>query len=188
MAYSQQTWTDNVTPVDAAHMTHIEAGIAAVDAASLPQPVVNGQWIKGVGGAAVWSPIAVADVAGAQATSQKGAANGYASLDASGKVPAAQLPASAAVAVSGRVNADGSVAYGYHFTCSHTSQGNYTVTLATAMSGWATIVASPGGQSIVCGVSVVDSTHFNVYMTTPSTWIDSSFYFIAIDSYYFPNP
>jgi hypothetical protein len=33
-------------------------------AAGLP-PVVNGQWIKGVGGAAVWSPITVADVAGA---------------------------------------------------------------------------------------------------------------------------
>ena len=32
MAYSQQTWTDNSTPVDSAHMTHIEQGIATADA------------------------------------------------------------------------------------------------------------------------------------------------------------
>src|SRR4029077_19617212 len=32
MPYVQQPWTDNVTPVDAAHMSHIENGIAAVDA------------------------------------------------------------------------------------------------------------------------------------------------------------
>jgi len=30
---------------------------------AIPLPVVNGQWIKGVGGAAVWSPITPADVA-----------------------------------------------------------------------------------------------------------------------------
>jgi len=30
----------------------------------VPQPVVNGQWVKGVGGAAVWSAIAQADLAG----------------------------------------------------------------------------------------------------------------------------
>jgi hypothetical protein len=64
MTYVQQTWTPNVTPVDAAHMNHIEAGIAAVEAEipSIPA-VVNGQWIKGVGGAAVWSAITPADVA-----------------------------------------------------------------------------------------------------------------------------
>ena len=32
------------------------------DGLGVPQPVVNGQWVKGVGGAAVWSPIADADV------------------------------------------------------------------------------------------------------------------------------
>ena len=31
---------------------------------SIPLPVVNGQWIKGVGGAAVWAPITSADVSG----------------------------------------------------------------------------------------------------------------------------
>jgi hypothetical protein len=30
----------------------------------VPTPVVNGQWIKGVGGAAVWSAIAASDIAG----------------------------------------------------------------------------------------------------------------------------
>src|SRR4029077_11434282 len=33
----------------------------------VPTPVVNGQWVKGVGGAAVWSAIALADVVGAAA-------------------------------------------------------------------------------------------------------------------------
>jgi len=57
-----------------------------------PTPVVNGQWLKGSGGAVVWSAIAVADVSGAEATANKGANNGYASLDSGGKVPLSQLP------------------------------------------------------------------------------------------------
>jgi hypothetical protein len=32
--------------------------------ALLPQPIVNGRWVKGVGGAAVWSPIVATDVPG----------------------------------------------------------------------------------------------------------------------------
>jgi len=66
MTYVKQVWTPNVTPVDAAHMGHIEDGIALVEsealAVGIPTPVVNGQWIKGVGGAAVWTPIADTDV------------------------------------------------------------------------------------------------------------------------------
>jgi hypothetical protein len=31
----------------------------------IPMPVVNGQWIKGVGGAAVWTPLAPSEVVGA---------------------------------------------------------------------------------------------------------------------------
>ena len=71
MTYAKQTWTPNVTPVDAAHMSHIEDGIAAVEAEippGIPLPVVNGQWIKGVGGAAVWSAIGQADVTGVVGT------------------------------------------------------------------------------------------------------------------------
>jgi microcystin-dependent protein len=36
-----------------------------VQGVGIPTPVVNGQWIKGVGGAAVWTAIAPADVTGA---------------------------------------------------------------------------------------------------------------------------
>ena len=134
-------WQDNVTPLNAVNMTKLQTrdekaavngyasldGTGKVPAGQLPAigvqipAVVNGQWIKGVGGAAVWTPIvagditsavngqflkgaggvgswaaiAVADVSGAQSTAQKGAANGYASLDGNAKVPVAQIYAAA---------------------------------------------------------------------------------------------
>jgi hypothetical protein len=63
MTYAKQTWVDNTTPVDAAHMSHIEDGIATVEGEIPAIPaVVNGQWLKGVGGAMVWSAITPADV------------------------------------------------------------------------------------------------------------------------------
>jgi hypothetical protein len=40
MPYSQQPWVDNVTPVDAAHMLHLEAGIAAVETAIPVVPTI----------------------------------------------------------------------------------------------------------------------------------------------------
>jgi hypothetical protein len=40
------------------------AGPQGVAGVGVPTPVVNGQWIKGVGGAAVWQPINPGDVAG----------------------------------------------------------------------------------------------------------------------------
>lgn len=104
MTYTKQVWVDQTTPVDAAHMNHMEDGIALADDVKyrgdwsssttydagdvvvytdgfaymcvkdgtfavnpapfpgsnggIPLPVVNGQWVKGVGGAAVWSPLA----------------------------------------------------------------------------------------------------------------------------------
>jgi hypothetical protein len=82
-------------------MKHIEDGLVALDLVSAP-PAVDGQWLKGVGGAAVWAGITQADVQGLtaalaakQATSEKAQVNGYPSLDATGKVPAAQLPPTA---------------------------------------------------------------------------------------------
>jgi len=42
-------------------------GPTGAQGVGIPTPVVNGQWVKGVGGAAVWSPITLADVAGAAA-------------------------------------------------------------------------------------------------------------------------
>ena len=54
----------------------------------VPTPVVNGQWIKGVGGAAVWSPITAADVSGVEMTSNKGVASGYAGITSGSLVDA----------------------------------------------------------------------------------------------------
>lgn len=80
MTYSKQSWADNSasTPLSAARMSHIEDGIAAVDSAAAT---------------------AQATAASAQTTAnaavpatQVGAASGVASLDATGKVPTAQVP------------------------------------------------------------------------------------------------
>jgi hypothetical protein len=106
MAYTPTTWTDGVTPASAANMNNIEAGvdtqddrIVVLEGRPVTPTVVNGQWIKGVGGVPTWAAITesdvtnlVTDLAAKQATSQKGAANGYASLDSGGLVPSAQLP------------------------------------------------------------------------------------------------
>ena len=112
--YTPTDWVDTVTPVDEAHMDKIDTAVGqhatainGLDTRLIvreAQPtipaVVNGKWIKGVSGAMVWSDIAIADVASLQTslnakqdTSAKAQVNGYASLDAGGKVPAAQLPA-----------------------------------------------------------------------------------------------
>lgn len=62
MTYTKTTWVASNTPVTAANMNHIEDGIVALDVAPKVPTVVDGQWLKGVGGAAVWSAIAAADV------------------------------------------------------------------------------------------------------------------------------
>lgn len=107
MAYTLINWEDNVTDVDATNLNHMDAGIDANDAAidgldgrvdaleaqpPIP-PVVNGKWIKGVGGAMVWSDITIADVASLQAAldakvddSEKAAASGVATLDSASRV------------------------------------------------------------------------------------------------------
>lgn len=56
MTYVQQPWVDDVTEADAEHMNHIEAGIAAADAAGLPPPV-SGKWLAAIGGVAVWQDL-----------------------------------------------------------------------------------------------------------------------------------
>lgn len=86
MTYVVTDWSDGQTPVDATHLDKIEAGIATADAtAALAQPLA-----------------------------QKGAVNGYASLDATGKVPSSQLPpppaAVAAIPVGSVVDFAGAVA------------------------------------------------------------------------------
>lgn len=64
MPYAPTDWTDGLTPINAANLDKMEAGIAA-----------------------------------AERTENKGAANGYAPLDGTSKVPAAYLPASTGGAV-----------------------------------------------------------------------------------------
>ena len=97
MAYTRTTWVDGTTPVNAADLNNIETELVTLDALPRIPAVVNGQWLKGVGGAVVWAAIAagdIPDISGTyQAKSEKALANGYPSLDATGKVPAAQLPA-----------------------------------------------------------------------------------------------
>ena len=98
MAYARTTWQDGITPVDGAHMNNMEDELVLLDGLPrIPTPIVNGQWLKGSGGAVVWSAIAAGDlpdISGTyQARSEKAAASGYASLDATGKVPSGQLPA-----------------------------------------------------------------------------------------------
>lgn len=67
MAYTPQTWHDSPatdTPIDSSHLTHIESGIQA----------------------------AAATADAALPATQKGAANGVATLDATSKLPATQVP------------------------------------------------------------------------------------------------
>jgi hypothetical protein len=109
MAYVKTDWVDHSTLVDEARLEHMEQGIYdAHQAISLLEAevpdVVSGKWLKGASGAMVWADITQADVQGLTAalaakqdTSQKAQANGYASLDAATKVPAAQLPDQSAV-------------------------------------------------------------------------------------------
>jgi len=96
MAYTKVNWQNGVTPENATTLGQMDQGIADAHAGLPPTPVVNGQWIKGVGGVMTWAPIAAGDIpdlsATYQAKSEKAAASGYASLDAAIKVPVAQIP------------------------------------------------------------------------------------------------
>jgi hypothetical protein len=77
--YAQTDWVDNVTPVDAARMDNIEAGIeSAHNEAHAAQAAADA---------------AAAALPAKEDKSAKGAANGYAPLGADTKVPAIYLPA-----------------------------------------------------------------------------------------------
>jgi hypothetical protein len=83
------------TPLNEVTMDQLQGGIILANTkadqalASQPPVPVNGQWLKGQGGAMTWAAIQQTDVQGLV----KGVANGYAGLDAAAKVPVAQLPA-----------------------------------------------------------------------------------------------
>lgn len=87
-SYVPTDWVDGVTPVNATNLEKLEQAVADAYPRLVPTPLVEGRWLKVQGGAMAWMDAA----AEYQALSAKGAANGYASLGADGKVPAAQLP------------------------------------------------------------------------------------------------
>jgi hypothetical protein len=66
MPYAKQNWVDGVTPVDAAHMNYIEAGIAAAAALGAGK-------VKLVGGNLTTSSLTFVDVTGATITITTGA-------------------------------------------------------------------------------------------------------------------
>lgn|GEM_PF-5892353 len=97
MAYTKQTWHDKPatdTPISADRLTHIEDGVeaahtaaaAAVQPDSLATVATSGAYTDLTG-----KPT-IPDVSGKEDKANRNAANGYAGLDASGKVAAAQLP------------------------------------------------------------------------------------------------
>jgi hypothetical protein len=98
MAYAPTNWVDGTTVINRAGLKNMEDELVLLDALPRIPAVVNGQWIKGVGGVPVWSAIAAGDLPDLSGTyqvrSEKGAVSGYASLDSSGKVPSGQLPVS----------------------------------------------------------------------------------------------
>jgi hypothetical protein len=90
MAYVPTDWVDGVTPVNAANLDKMEAGIVAAE-----EKTAKGQangYASLDGGVKV--PVAqLPDLSATyQARVERAVADGYASLDATGKVPLAQLP------------------------------------------------------------------------------------------------
>ncbi|HSV08586.1 MAG TPA: hypothetical protein VLI07_18865 [Candidatus Binatus sp.] len=87
MPYAPTNWVDGATPVNRATMKNIEDELVLLDGRPVVPTVVNGKWLRGSGGAVIWDDITPTTVPIA------GQANGFATLDATGKIPVAQLPA-----------------------------------------------------------------------------------------------
>ncbi len=94
-----------------------------------------GSGVTSVAGRTGAVTLAVADVSGAESTANKGAANGYAALDGSGKVPTTQIPASllGAVVYQGTWNA---------------GTNTPTLTSGTGTKGYAYKVAVAGSTAL----------------------------------------
>ena len=124
MPYTKQTWADGEaggTPITAARLNAIETGIDTAhdtaDAAETPagaqakvdvhaaETDPHAQYHTDARGDARYYTQAQVDtsLAAKQSTAEKGAANGYASLGADGKVPSAQLPATSSVTANTQV-------------------------------------------------------------------------------------
>jgi len=63
-AYARTTWIDGTTPVNAANLNNIESELVLLDGRPAVPAVVNGQWLKGSGGALVFAVAMTAVVGG----------------------------------------------------------------------------------------------------------------------------
>jgi hypothetical protein len=140
MPYTKVNFVDGVTALNAANLGKIDDAISLLDA-DVPN-VVNGQWLKGVGGAAVWSPITPADIAGYPADGTKvlhgdgsWAKSGliYDSVDAGLALPAATTGAIAIPAGFKHlrfelfVRSDNDALQNTYFRCNSDAGANYSV-------------------------------------------------------------
>jgi hypothetical protein len=103
-------------------------------------------------------------ITGAEQTANKGAINGYASLDGSGKVPSSQLPAATAVVQHHTFSATStlSAAAGTH-RLYNDSGANWTIVGVRASVGTA-----PTGSSIIVDVNVDNTTIFTTQGNRPT--------------------
>lgn len=97
MAYTKQEWQNKPsteTPISAERLTHIEDGIEAAHAAAAAaaQPGDLASVATSGAYADLTGKPTIPDVSGKEDKANRNAANGYAGLDAFGKVAAAQLP------------------------------------------------------------------------------------------------
>ena len=99
MTYTKQTWNNkpaNDTPISAERLTHIEDGIEAAyaiaAAAALTQPGNLATVATSGAYADLTGKPTIPDVSGKEDKANRNTANGYAGLDASGKVAAVLLP------------------------------------------------------------------------------------------------
>jgi hypothetical protein len=200
-----------------------------------PTPVVNGKWVKGVGGAAVWSAIADADVPSLVSGQRLGTSpkvvtdanlaidNGWYYMASGGanappgsdyfalsvqqvNVPGNLRQTAYAYStdtvwmrrfqdgatwspwilhqpVAGVVNTNGTILAGHGFTVTHPQTGLYQVTLNPAsVYGYPVVALTPTASSTVACAQIVSGAVFNVFMTTPSAYVDSGFSFVVYAS------
>ena len=65
MAYEKQTWVDNETPIDAAHLNHMEDGIAKAHEKGLPEVAASdaGKFLR-VSSAGTWGAETISSAEG----------------------------------------------------------------------------------------------------------------------------
>jgi len=157
MAYTRTTWADGVTVFDAAKLNNMETELVLLDGRIVPDPAAQaGKWLKDVSGAMVWSDIN----AEYQSRTEKAAANGYASLDGTGKIPLAQMPAGAGGGVDYKGAWSGATAYqGGDVVASAGAQ--YIAVNPSTNQVPPAINAPPGTMGVISLVTALPSSPFD---------------------------